>query len=184
MATNRKCIDAVSSCCQNDPMIIEGSRVVLRALTREEAEQIVTEDRTGQSWAEDYPTSADVGIAAIALAGRAVFPTEEVPWGLFVIVETSSALSIGGIGFKGTPNERGEVEIGYGVSPSCQGRGVASDAVLALCEYSRGRVGAILADSDRDNVASQRVLEKCGFRVDTEDATLLHWRRDDADAGR
>ena len=67
--------------CQNDRMNIDSPHLVLRALTRIEAEQIVTEDRAGQSWAPDYPTPADVGITAIALAGRAVFPSDEVPWG-------------------------------------------------------------------------------------------------------
>ena len=162
-------------------MIIESSRLVLRALTRVEAEAIVTEDRTGQSWTTDYPTPADVGITAIALAGRAVLPTESVPWGLFVIVETSSGLSVGGIGFKGIPNERGEVEVGYGVCPSYQGRGVASEALDALCEFARGRVDAIVAETDLDNVASQRVLEKCGFRSAGGDHDLLRWRRDLAD---
>jgi len=139
---------------------------------------IVTEDRAGQSWAPDYPTPADVGICAIALAGRAVFPSDIVPWGLYVIAEKSSGLAIGGIGFKTTPNEQHEVEIGYGICPSHQGRGAASEALQALCDFSRGRVIAILADTDRDNIASQRVLERCGFHTVHEDENLIRWRRD------
>jgi RimJ/RimL family protein N-acetyltransferase len=158
-------------------MIIDAPHLELRALTRAEAEQIVTEDRTNQLWAPDYPTDADVGIAAIALAGRAAFPTDEVPWGLFVVVEKSSGESVGGIGFKGTPNERSEVEIGYGVCPSRQGHGLASEAVTALCDFARDRVSAIVAETDRDNVASQRVLEKSGFHPEGEDHDLLRWRR-------
>jgi RimJ/RimL family protein N-acetyltransferase len=159
-------------------MIIDAPHLELLALTRAQAEQIVTEDRTGQTWAPDYPTDADVGIAAIALAGRAAFPTDDVPWGLFVIVEKSSGESVGGIGFKGTPNERGEVEIGYGVCPSRQRHGLAPEALSALCDFARGRVGAIVAETDRDNVASQRVLEKSGFHPAGEDRDLLRWRRD------
>jgi RimJ/RimL family protein N-acetyltransferase len=159
-------------------VIIDSTTLVLRALTPNEAEAVVTEDRTGQSWAPDYPTREDVGISAIALAGRAAFPTDEVPWGLFVIVEKASGLSVGGIGFKGSPDERREVEIGYGICPSCQGRGVASEALGALCDFVRGRVGAIVAETDRDNTASQRVLEKCGFHLTGEDHELLRWRFD------
>ena len=159
-------------------MNIESEHLVLRALTRGEAEVIVTEDRTGQSWAPDYPTAADVGISAIALAGRVAFPSLELPWGLFVIVEKSSGRSIGGIGFKGVPNERSEIEIGYGVCPSQQGHGVASEALDALCEFSRGRVGAVVAETDLDNVASQRVLEKCDFHSVEAAANLQRWRRD------
>lgn len=159
-------------------MIIESQHLVLRALTRTEAEDIVTEDRTGRSWAPDYPTPSDVGITALALAGRATFASDEVPWGLFVIVEKTSGDSVGGIGFKGSPNERDEVEIGYGISPSCQGRGVATEALNSLCDFARGRVAAIVADTDGDNIASQRVLEKCGFQRDGGSDELLRWRRD------
>src|SRR5579863_6643844 len=125
-------------------MIIESPHLVLRALSRDEAAFIVTEDRSGRSWAPDYPTPADVGITAIALAGRATFPSYEVPWGLFVIVEKSSGQSVGGIGFKGMPNERGEVEVGYGVCPSRQRQGVATEALDALCAFANGRVGFVL----------------------------------------
>jgi RimJ/RimL family protein N-acetyltransferase len=158
-------------------VIIETTRFVLRALTLSAAEAIVTEDRSGQTWAPDYPTPGDVGISALALARRATFPTELVPWGLFVIVERSSALSVGGIGFKTAPNDLDEVEIGYGIVPSYQGRGIASEAVQALCDFSRDRVDAILADTDRDNIASQRVLEKCGFHTVHADESFIHWRR-------
>ncbi|MGB8196244.1 MAG: GNAT family N-acetyltransferase [Acidimicrobiales bacterium] len=159
-------------------MIIESPHLLLRALTAAEAEEIVTEDRTGRSWAPDYPTPPDVGIAAIALAGRAAFASDEMPWGLFVIVDKSDGLNVGGIGFKGTPNERREVEIGYGICPSRQGHGVATEALNALCDFVGGRVGAIVAETDGDNIASQRVLEKCGFQRDGGSDDLLRWRRE------
>jgi len=164
--------------CQNDLVIIEAKRLLLRALTREQAEVIVALVRQGQSWASDYPTEGDVRIAAYALAGNTVFPTDAVPWGVFVIVDKTSASSIGGIGFKGAPNERGEVEIGYGVSDSFQGRGVATEAVQALCDFARVGARVVIAETDRDNVASQRVLEKSGFRIDGQGDELIRWRRD------
>jgi RimJ/RimL family protein N-acetyltransferase len=159
-------------------MIIESPRLLLRALTPGDAEVIVTEERASQSWAPDYPTPADVGIAAAALAGRAAFPTDAMPWGLFVIVEKSSGLFVGGIGFKGPPNERGDVEIGYGVAPSHQSRGVASEAVLALCTFAQGRARAVVAETDRENIASQRVLERSGFQSSGATNELLLWRRE------
>jgi RimJ/RimL family protein N-acetyltransferase len=142
------------------------------------AEAIVAGERAGQKWAIDYPTPGDVRIAAYALAGNTAFPTEVAPWGLFVIVELSSGLHVGGIGYKSSPSERGEVEIGYGVSDSYQGRGVASEAVRALCEFAQGRQVVVLAETDRDNVASRRVLEKCGFRSGDRSGELTLWRRD------
>jgi len=164
-------------------MIIESTRIVLRALTPDDAEAIVARNRAGRPWASDYPTPGDVNVAEAALVGKAAFALDTMPWGLFTIVERSSGQSIGGIGFKTSPNEQGEVEIGYGVCLSSQRQGVATEAVTVLCEFARRDVRVVLADTDRDNVASQRVLEKCGFRTCGANDELLFWRKDLTDAG-
>lgn len=159
-------------------MIIESTRLLLRALTPEDAEAIVARDRAGRSWANDFPTFGDVNVADAALVGKAAFATDLMPWGLFTVVERSTRQSIGGIGFKTSPNEQGEVEIGYGVCQSCQGRGVATEAVLALCDFARRGARIVLADTNRENVASRRVLEKCGFQSCGETDELLFWRKE------
>lgn len=133
--------------------------------------------RTGQSWAPDFPTPGDVRIAAGGLVGDMAFATEAVPWGVFVIDETASGHSVGGIGFKSAPNEHGEVEIGYGICDSCQGRGVATEAVLALCGVAQRGAQVVLAETDHENVASQRVLEKSGFQCGGEIEGLIQWRK-------
>ena len=159
-------------------MIIATPRLSIRALTRVEAEAIVAGVRTGQSWASDFPTPNDVRIAAGAQVGDVSFPTAAMPWGVFVIDDTSSGHSVGGIGFKSAPNERGEVEIGYGICHSFQGRGVATEAVVALCDFAKPRARVVLAETDRENVASQRVLEKSGFQSVGDSDGLIRWRRE------
>jgi RimJ/RimL family protein N-acetyltransferase len=73
--------------------------------------------------------------------------------------------------------------IGYGIAPSEEGRGAASEAVAALVAWARGdgRLAALSAETRTDNIASQRVLEKNGFartaeRDDPEDGALYCWR--------
>lgn len=161
-------------------MNIETSRLILRALTRDEAEAIVAGDRREKSWALDYPTPGDTMVATSAVAGGHSLATDPMPWGLFIIVETSSALSVGGIGFKNCPNESGEVEIGYGVCQSYQGRGVATEAVVAMCDFARQGAQFVIAETDCENVASQRVLEKCGFSRVEETDQMIRWRKDTA----
>jgi RimJ/RimL family protein N-acetyltransferase len=156
--------------------VIETPRLIIRALTRDEAETIVAGDRR-ESWAPDYPTTGDVMVATAALANRYSFATDVMPWGLLTIVEASSGLSIGGIGFKSAPNELGEVEIGYGIAHSYQDRGVASEAVAALCDFARRGAKFVLAETDRDNPASQRVLEKCGFDCVQETPNIRRWSK-------
>lgn len=159
-------------------MTTDAARVTLRPLTRDDAAAIVVGERDGQAWATDYPTAGDVAIAAAALAGSVTLPAHNRPWGLYAIVENASGLSVGGIGFKHPPNEHGDVEIGYGVCASMQGRGVATEAVLAMCEIARRGARAVIAETKRANVASQRVLEKCGFRTSSSNDELIFWRRD------
>ena len=81
------------------------------------------------------------------------------------MVERASGLVVGGIGFFGPPLG-GEAEIGYGIVPSRQGRGYATEAVQAMLAmaWADSRVRIVVAGTDPGNAASQRVLEKAGFR--------------------
>lgn len=88
------------------------------------------------------------------------------------------------VGIIGLKSEAGgEVEIGYGVAGSREGRGFASGAVAALLPVLLAReVRVVTAETSVENIASQRVLERSGFartgtRVDEEDGPLYCWRR-------
>ena len=81
------------------------------------------------------------------------------------------------------PPEDGSVDIGYGIAPDHQRRGIATRAIGAIVEWARGvpNVSAITAETAVDNIASQLVLMRNGFertseRVDVEDGPLFGWR--------
>ena len=46
---------------------------------------------------------------------------------------------VGGLAFKGMPDESGEVEIGYGFDPHYHNRGLATEAVRAMVQRSEER---------------------------------------------
>lgn len=78
--------------------------------------------------------------------------------------------------------EDGELHIGYGVALDQQGRGVATHAVADLLRWAQidARVRCVSAETAVDNLASQRVLERNGFRVtgrrvDPDDGPVLCW---------
>lgn len=73
---------------------------------------------------------------------------------------------VGDICFKGPPNENGETEIGYGIESAYRGKGYATEAVRAMCAWGFSMPGCyfIRAETEDGNSASERVLEKCGFR--------------------
>jgi len=98
------------------------------------------------------------------------------------MVSPSHDSFVGSCGFKGPPKQ-GEVEIGYGVSPSFQRRGIATAAVHALLEmaFADTSVSSVLATISPGNIASIRVAEKLGFVrqdlfVDTDGEALMRWR--------
>ena len=102
----------------------------------------------------------------------------------FWVVEKSSGEIVGGAGFKGAPDAAGMVEIAYGIVPSREGRGYATEAARALIHFAArdSRVRLIRAHTLPEANASTRVLKKCGFAkvgdvVDPEDGPVWRWER-------
>ena len=61
----------------------------------------------------------------------------------------------------------GTAEVGYRVDECATGHGLATDALRSLCALAEKDLGltTLTARTNAENVASQRVLEKCGFVV-------------------
>lgn len=59
-------------------------------------------------------------------------------------------------------------EICYGVGPDYEGKGYATEAAKGLIDYCFTKLNfhKVTADTDPDNLASQRVLEKLGFKLE------------------
>ena len=68
----------------------------------------------------------------------------------------------------------GAYEIGFAIAPSRQGEGIATDAVSGFITV-RNPV-EVTAETRLDNLASQRVLEKCGFEIEATIPPMLRWR--------
>ena len=155
-------------------------RLLLRRLTFDEARAVVALDRAGRQWASDYPTEGDLVVAGIAVeAGEHYDETGE--FGVYQVLERGTDEVVGGIGFIHPP-EDGAVEVGYGLSESARGRGLATEALRAvIARSSQLRVATVVAMTAVDNLPSQRVLERLGFTrldgvlVDEEDGPLSRW---------
>ena len=83
------------------------------------------------------------------------------------IVLKGERFSVGSACFMGRPTAAGWVELGYGVDPEQRGRGYMTEAAAALSGWAVSQPGVktVRAQTARDNPASCRVLEKCGFRL-------------------
>jgi ribosomal-protein-alanine N-acetyltransferase len=76
---------------------------------------------------------------------------------------------VGWGGFKGPP-AGGVVELGYEIAEPRRGRGLATAAVEAMVAeaFADERVAAVVAHTLPERNASNRVLEKAGFRFETQ----------------
>ena len=89
---------------------------------------------------------------------------EQWKWYAIWMIELKDGTHIGELCFKGL-NSTGIVEIGYGIIEKYQKHGYATEAVKAISNWAfkEPKVIAIEAETDENNTASKRVLEKCGF---------------------
>lgn len=84
----------------------------------------------------------------------------------FVAEERSTGTRLGRVGVWLRTN--GAAEIGYWVDPRARGRGVASDAVRAVCQWAFAALDLEIIEwrCEVGNVASRRVAEKAGFLIE------------------
>ena len=89
---------------------------------------------------------------------------EQWDWYAMWTIENEDGIRVGDLCFKGL-DASGTAEIGYGILEEYQGQGYASEAVEAAVAWALQQPGVarVEAETEPDNRASQRVLEKCGF---------------------
>jgi RimJ/RimL family protein N-acetyltransferase len=96
-------------------------------------------------------------------------------WLIIIVRENVGA---GLVGFKGAPDEQGEVEIGYGSAPAFQNQGYMTEAVQALVAWALKQPDctAVTTWTDQSNQPSIRVLEKVGLTKIAEKDGRIFWR--------
>ena len=153
------------------PERIETARLRLILVTPEDAADMVA-GRRQDRWHPDYPRRTDVDAATLVSAGDTWGPRH-------VVLGHRAVGSIGCFGPPGPPGDEGEppeTEVGYGLVEEVRGAGLATEALGALVAEA-DRLGVRLrAGVDPTNVASLKVLARCGFtelRGSNEDGELV-----------
>lgn len=108
---------------------------------------------------------------------------------VWIVINKEENCEVASLMIKGYPNEKGDVIIGYGTEDPYQNKGYMTEAVQGLIKwiFTNPKALSIVADTDKTNIASHRVLEKngfinCGESVKTSDEgeveELVWWRLD------
>ena len=95
----------------------------------------------------------------------------------WLIIRKDEEMGIGLVGFKGKPNGRAEVEIGYGIAPEQQGQGYMTEAARVLVNWALAQpaCSTVTAWTEKFNIPSHRVLEKIGMVRGSEENNKYYW---------
>ncbi len=92
----------------------------------------------------------------------------------WLLIDRASRTVVGSADFKACPDKLGRVEIGYGLGEEYEHKGYMSEAVAAMCSWalSQPQVKNVVAETEKSNLPSQRLLRRCGFTPLSEGDTL------------
>jgi RimJ/RimL family protein N-acetyltransferase len=95
----------------------------------------------------------------------------------WMIVKKDNMQVVGDIGFHGKSNEKGEVEVGFGLVEHERGKGYGFEALKAIMNWLsyQDSVKLIRAECLISNKPSARILEKAGMREINRDQELIYW---------
>ena len=128
--------------------------------------------RLGDGWPdEDAIETLPKIIKNLELVGE---PTGFESW---MIVKKDGNAIIGDAGFKGRPNELGEVDIGYSIIMRERKKGFGVEAAKGFVKwaFSQAEVKAITARCLIDNADSVRILGKLNFEEKSRDEEMIYW---------
>ena len=133
--------------------MLEVDRLVIYAASEDEMNEILARE-------EDTHLRKAYGEM---LRGSLDHPEDWGWYALWMIVRKDGKY-IGNLSFKGTP-ENGVAELGYGIEEEFRGFGYATEAVETILGWAFDQPGvtSVAAETEAENTASRRVLEKCGF---------------------
>ncbi len=92
----------------------------------------------------------------------------------WLILRKSDRTVIGSADFKDVPDKDGKTEIGYGLGKEFEHHGYMTETVRAMCKWALAQdsVKHIIAETERGNAPSQRILQRCGFTLARQKKSL------------
>lgn len=139
------------------PVVLKTKRLIIQTMTDEELKELIAQTEEEELKAA-YQEMLD---------GCVQNPKARLWYTAWNIMLRSDRTAIGSACFKG-PAQNHSVEIGYGLDEPYWGNGYATEAAEAMINwaYSNEGVYFVEAETEPENTASKKVLEKLGFLED------------------
>ena len=146
--------------------ILESERLIFRQLKDSDAPEVF-KLRSNPDNMKYIPRpllkNEDEAVAMIHMMNAKIAENTDINWA--VCIKNTDKI-IGFMGFYRTQPENYRTEIGYMILPEYEGKGYVTEAVKTMLNYAFNSVGFHSVDAviDPDNIGSEKVLLKNGFR--------------------
>ena len=146
--------------------ILESERLIFRQLKDSDAPEVF-KLRSNPDNMKYIPRpllkNEEEALAMIHMMNGKIAENTDINWA--VCIKNTDKI-IGFMGFYRTQPENYRTEIGYMILPEYEGKGYVTEAVKTMLNYAFNSVGFHSVDAviDPDNVGSEKVLLKNGFR--------------------
>ena len=154
-------------------MIIETSRLLLREHHVEDAPFIfeLNSDFEVVRYTGDQPFK-DVAEAKKLIEENILVEYLKYGYGRWAMIEKVSGRYIGWCGLK-YQRENGFTDLGYRLKQAAWNKGYATEAALSCIEFAwKHKIPRLMGRAMKENSASIKVLEKCGFYYDHDE--IMH----------
>ncbi|AVI65898.1 GNAT family N-acetyltransferase [Shewanella sp. WE21] len=166
--------------------MIETQRLILMPLTYDQLSKYVMADHSLETELNVNKTTMTISNELKDALEKVILPSVANPDKNYLYSTLWSAIDkqentmIGDICFFGEPNENGEIEVGYGTYEDFRGKRFMIEALEGMIGWARkqSKVKAIIASTDKSNVASYTILERNQFIKAGETDDLFNWRLD------
>jgi [ribosomal protein S5]-alanine N-acetyltransferase len=164
--------------------MIETKRLILKPLTYE---QLIKYSKADNSLEEELGVSESGRIISDELREaleQTILPSVADPTKNYLFSTLWTAIAketnqmVGDLCFYGEPNEKGEIEVGYGVYEAQRNKGYMTELLCGMISWAetQANVVSIFASTDKDNYSSYKVLQNNNFIKSGETDTLYHWQ--------
>lgn len=164
--------------------MIETKRLIIKPLTFNQLNKYILNDNSLEQELNLNETSRSISPELKEALEQTILPNvadtskNYLYSTLWTMISKNDNKMVGDLCFVGAPNAEGEIEIGYGTYDAFEGKGFITEAVggMILWAEKQPEIRAIIADTEKQNTASFRVLEKNGFVKTSETDTLFQWK--------
>ena len=145
------------------PIIIT-ERLNLRKILMSDLDRVhfFRSDKEINKYIKREPQTREMTIAHIELITKALMTDESITWG---ITTKESDVLIGSICLWNFSKDKKKAEVGYGLDPEFQGKGIMGEALKATMDFGFNQRGfeTIEAYTDYRNLPSKKLLKQHGF---------------------